>query len=280
MVYIVYNPLSNGGKAEAKAREINLALNGEIKDATHINFSVFLKYLNKEDEVYLVGGDGTLSRLINQIGDMEINNKLFLCPAGTGNDFATDINFGKEKAEQFICLNEYIKNLPTVTVGSVTKRFINGVGFGVDGMCCQIGEELREKRVEKINYTSIAIKQLLFSFKKKTAKITVDGKTFEHQYVWIAPTMKGRFYGGGMMVAPDQDRLNGEGLLTSVVFKGKSRLSTLIAFPSIFKGEHIKHTKKVSIVTGKEITVEFDEPTALQIDGDVIRNVKEYTVRA
>ena len=50
-------------------------------------------------------------------------------------------------------------------------------------------------------------------------------------------------------------------------------------FPSIFKGEHLKHTKHAKVFTGKHITVEFDRPVALQIDGETILNVKSYEVK-
>ena len=92
--------------------------------------------------------------------------------------------------------------------------------------------------------------------------------------------MKGRYYGGGMMVAPNQDRFNEEGLVTNVIYKTFSKLKALIVFPSIFKGEHIKHKKMIRIVTGKKIKVTFNRPTALQIDGETILNVLSYEVEA
>jgi diacylglycerol kinase family enzyme len=58
------------------------------------------------------------------------------------------------------------------------------------------------------------------------------------------------------------------------------RLPTLVVFPSIFKGEHVKHTKTVAAIEGKEITVRFTEPKSLQVDGETILNVTEYTVKA
>ena len=67
--------------------------------------------------------------------------------------------------------------------------------------------------------------------------------------------MNGRFYGGGMMTAPQQDRNNPEGKLSVVVMHGSGKLKTLMVFPSIFKGEHISHTEMVEVLTGKEITV-------------------------
>ena len=92
--------------------------------------------------------------------------------------------------------------------------------------------------------------------------------------------MNGRFYGGGMMTAPQQDRNNPEGKLSVVVMHGSGKLKTLMVFPSIFKGEHISHTEMVDVLTGKEITVRFDSPAALQIDGETVKNVSEYSVKA
>ena len=53
-----------------------------------------------------------------------------------------------------------------------------------------------------------------------------------------------------------------------------------MVFPSIFKGEHVNHKEMVEVLTGKEITVKFDAPTALQIDGETVKNVTEYTVKS
>ena len=51
-----------------------------------------------------------------------------------------------------------------------------------------------------------------------------------------------------------------------------------MVFPSIFKGEHVRHTEMVSIFTGCEISVVFDRPTALQIYGETISGVTQYQV--
>ena len=92
--------------------------------------------------------------------------------------------------------------------------------------------------------------------------------------------MKGRFYGGGMMVAPKQNRFDEERKVTSVVMYGSGKLKTLVVFPSIFKGEHVKHSEMVEVRKGKRVTVEFDRPTALQIDGETVLNVTKYEVIA
>ena len=50
-------------------------------------------------------------------------------------------------------------------------------------------------------------------------------------------------------------------------------------FPTLLKGEHVNRKKNVVVFTGKEVTVEFDRPVALQIDGETILNVSSYTAK-
>lgn len=65
-----------------------------------------------------------------------------------------------------------------------------------------------------------------------------------------------------------------------MVFHSSGKLKTLMIFPSIFSGTHICHKDVVEVRSGQDITVRFDRPTALQIDGETILNVTEYQVRA
>lgn len=127
-------------------------------------------------------------------------------------------------------------------------------------------------------YTAIAINGLLFHYKPTNAVVTVDGETHTYHHVWLAPTMNGRYYGGGMMPTPAQRRLNPDGTISTMVMYGKGKLKTLTVFPSIFKGEHIRHNEMVEVLTGHHIRVEFDRPTPLQIDGETIPNVTSYEV--
>ena len=155
-----------------------------------------------------------------------------------------------------------------------------GIGYGIDGYCCEVGDALREKSGKPVNYTAIAIKGLLFHYHPTNAIITVDGVAHRYNKVWLAPTMNGRFYGGGMMPTPDQKRFSEDKKVSTMLFFGSGKLKTLYVFPSIFKGEHIKHPEMCTVLTGKEIQVEFDRPTALQIDGETVLGVTGYTVNA
>ena len=276
---VLYNKLSGVASEAVKTLETLIKEKGEvdIRDITAIGgYEEFFKELPDDSKLVICGGDGTLNRFVNEAGAFIGEREIYYFPAGTGNDFARDVEleFTKGPAE----ISKYLKSLPTVTVKGKSCKFINGVGYGIDGYCCQVGDEMKAKSDKPVNYTSIAIKGLLFHFKSKIAQITVDGKEYSFKNVWIAPTMIGRFYGGGMNAAPAQDRLSRDKTVSLVVMHGRSRIGTLIIFPSIFKGEHIKHGKKVSVITGHNITVKFNEPSPLQIDGETVLDVSEYSV--
>ena len=274
--YVIYNPLAGKGTVSESAKLLQVVLNDDLEyyHMTHItNYAAFLAGLNKEDYLVIVGGDGTLNRFVNDTQDIVLDREIVYVPSGTGNDFAREIG----STGNPVAITQYLNNLPSVEVNGKTYRFINGVGFGIDGYCCQVGDELRKIPGKKINYTAIAIKGLLFHFQARNAKVTVDGKEYAYKKVWIAPTMCGKYYGGGMIPAPEQDRSTGK--LSVMLFHGAGRLRTLCIFPSIFKGKHTKHKHIVAVHTGNEITVEFDRPTPLQIDGETILNVTKYTAK-
>lgn len=251
--------------------------NCKIVDMTEISsYGEFFAPLSEADEVVICGGDGTVNRFVNAVRGIDIPCPIYYLPAGSGNDFARDVE--KVGAAEPFLLDGYIKELPSVTVDGNESLFINGVGYGIDGYCCEVGDKIREKG-KKVNYTSIAIKGLLFHFKPANATVTVDGVEHKFKKAWIAPTMLGRFYGGGMMPVPEQHRGEGEGKLSVMLLYNTSKLKTLMIFPKLFKGTHVT-SKNVAILTGDEITVKFDRPTALQIDGETVLGVSEYSAKS
>lgn len=274
--YVLYNPLAGNGEAQEDAKLLQVVMDDDLElyDMTRItNYKAFLAGLRTDDYLVIVGGDGTLNRFANDTADIGIRQEILYLPSGTGNDFARDIGTNGNP----MVITQYLKNLPSVEVNGKRYRFINGVGFGIDGYCCQVGDALRKIPGKKVNYTGIAIKGLLFHFAPRNAKVTVDGKEYTYNKVWIAPTMHGKFYGGGMIPTPEQDRSSGK--LSLMLFHGAGRLRTLCVFPSIFHGTHVKHKNIAAIHTGKEIAVEFDRPAPLQIDGETIPDVTQYTAR-
>lgn len=284
--YILFHPQAGSGRCKESADILEVVFAGSVcVDVSNIeSYETFLSHLDVSDQVILCGGDGMLNHFVNATKDIPISNPIYYYPGGNGNDFARDLGLSEEEAPD--CpLNDYFRALPSVTVHGTQHLFLNNVGSGIDGYCCEEGDKLREEcrktgRNKPINYTALAIKGLLFHFSPRNAVVTVDGAAHTYKKVWIAPVMNGRYYGGGMMAAPEQDRLDPDKALSVMIVHDAGRLKTLCIFPSIFKGKHIRHKKHVAVLTGHEITVEFDSPAPLQIDGETIPDVLAYQARS
>lgn len=275
MNYLLFNPLARNGRGTQLKEEAKIALQEKYPDLAEINVlevnhEELLDSLLPADTVILVGGDGTLNQFANLVYERKLENQFYLYRAGTGNDFLKDI--GEEG--NLVLLNSYLNHLPKVRINGKETYYVNGIGFGIDGMVCEVADTLKAKGETNINYTSIAIKLLLTKYKCPNAKVLVDGKEYNYRRVWFASAMNGQYYGGGMMVAPKQDRLSDK--LSFVVLHKSRRLHTLMIFPKIFKGEHLKKKKNCTLILGNHIEVTFDRPTALQIDGEVVSNVTHY----
>lgn len=277
--YVLFNPLAGNKRCGADIKMIEDLIEGEIVYCNMTKpetYSDILPEMQSGDILIVCGGDGTLNRFINLPYDYSEKNEVYYFPMGSGNDFAHEL--GHKYGDKPFNITKYLKNLPEVTVNGKTYRFLNGIGYGIDGYCCEVGDKLRETTEGNINYTAIAIKGLLFHYKPTDATVTVDGVKHNFKRVWLAPTMNGKFYGGGMMPTPNQDRTGGK--LSVMVYHNLGKLKALMVFPSIFKGEHVKHKNNIAILDGREITVEFDRPTPLQIDGETILGISSYKTKA
>lgn len=276
---VLYNPLANNGRAEEAARKLEAVLtDGEIRFVDIAALGSFYDFFVSCDDdciVILTGGDGTLHHFVNDTRGLKIKQKVYYYGAGSGNDFLNDL--GKERGDAPFDIKEYISDLPIVRVNGKEYRFVNNVGYGIDGYACEKGDEIRANTNKPINYTTIAIKGLLYDFTPRNATVTIDGVTKEYKKVWLAPAMNGRFFGGGMKIAPEQDRLDPEGKISFAIAHDLSRARIIPIFPEIFKGTHVRHTKYIEVVKCDEVTVKFDTPCALQIDGETILGVTEYT---
>lgn len=240
---VLYNPLAGNGTAQDKMRELESLMQGDSLYFSNMldirDYGAFFNDMPDGASIIICGGDGTLNRFLNDTEDIRPDCDIYYYPSGSGNDCARDI--GAERNKPPVLINRYIERLPEICVNGTVHRFINGIGYGIDGYCCEKGDELRGKGDGEVNYTAIAIKGLLFHYKPTGATITVDGVEHRFEKVWLAPTMIGRYYGGGMMPTPEQDRLNADGEVSVMAYYGCGKLKSLVVFPSIFKGEHVKH---------------------------------------
>ncbi len=277
MDIVLYNPLSRNGKNEKFIQKVVKSL--EAKGNKVVSYSIlaiddvdaFVSGCNAEDRIIIVGGDGTINHLANRIYHLNFPQQLYMYQAGTGNDFIRSL----KTKEKVVLIKPYIDSLPSVQFQQKSRYFLNGTGAGLDGFIGHLVNHSKYKK-NKLNYFRHAFEGFA-KFQPISAEITVDGKTWKEHKVWFVSVMNSAYYGGGMKIAPNAKRENDD--LHVVVVKDIPKWKLILIFPTIYFGWHVKFKKYIDVIPGKDVRIAFDQPTYLQIDGDVEYPVDVFTVK-
>ncbi|MCR4398433.1 MAG: diacylglycerol kinase family lipid kinase [Firmicutes bacterium] len=217
------------------------------------------------DRIVAVGGDGTVREIVSAL--VGSNVELGIVPAGTGNDFARTFGLPKTVDEVIPLLAG--NHWTAADVGRVNGNyFVNIAGCGIDA---DIAEAVNRSRVivnGTVTYLLTAVKTVL-GYASAFMRISIDGKIIEGRVLVLA-VANGKFYGGGIMMAPDA-RVD-DGKFHVIVARDVSRSEALRLLPLTYSGRHILN-RKVHVYTGSEVSVEADRPLAIQADGTLVGNV-------
>lgn len=139
MIRVLYNPLANNknGKAEAEKLKATYGSGISFEDITKISDIAAYIEASGDDTIVLAGGDGTINRFACDVYGKTPTKDILYYPAGSGNDFYNDVKDSEVRVNGLVKLNPYIEDLPTETVKGKTQPFINGIGYGIDGYCCE-----------------------------------------------------------------------------------------------------------------------------------------------
>ena len=276
MVYILFNPYADNGCGAENAEKVKAQLAAqapELLDLTALDARAFLSGLPADDRVFLLGGDGSINRLVNDLEGKAPAVPVYIRRLGTGNDFLRDVTADADPKAESVLLNDHLKNVPCAEIDGRRFWFLNGCCGGVDALVCA---RMNEQRGKKPSYVTTAIRSFFKDYRTTSARVTVDGETRSYDRVWMAGAMNGRYQGGGMLFAPGQDR-SGD-LLTCFVWHGTSALGTLACFPFISNGTHTRFTRFCDIRRGRRIEIEYDDPVFVQFDGETVSGVTRLTV--
>ena len=278
MYYVLYNPMSNKGlsnkeveklvnqlKKDEEVEMVNvLEINGQEKE--------FITKVKPEQKVVICGGDGTVNRFLNKISKYGFDCRLFVFQCGSGNDLARE--FDKQKMFE---ITDLAHNLPYAIInGEKKKVFINGIGMGFDAVVCAKKEEAYRNGVKK-GYTSIVM-ETFKEYEKYSIDLEIDGKDYHFDDVWCFVVNHGKYFGGGMKIAPKADRLDGK--LDFCIVHSLSKAKFVSVFPTIFLGTHIKLEDYVTYIQCEHVKVKQIGADILQADGEVSYNVKSLEVYA
>ena len=268
----IINPVAGKGKTLALIPEINRFFK-EREDEHIIEITkrpghaveIAREYSKKEAmRIYSIGGDGTLNEVLN--GMAKSDSVLGIIPCGSGNDFIkslteiTDMNL--------ILKNTIYGSTVPVDLCSVNGRyFINIASIGFDAEVVLNSHYF--KKLPGISGSMAYILGIFTSVIKRNIRrieINIDNIKVINTDVLLVAIANGRYYGGGMLAAPDA-RLN-DGEFDVCVIGKMSRLKILMFFPKFIKGEHGTF-KEVEFFKARSISINSYTEFPQNIDGEV-----------
>ncbi len=276
MFLILYNPLSNKGNFKKNLLKVEKILSRKKEKYDTVNLldingkeKEFITNLDISTNLVIVGGDGTIHQVINRVKGIEIKNKVFFYQGGRGNDFSRG-----HKGKFFEITNE-IKALPLAKFNEKEIIFLNGIGMGVDAKVCE-AQILNAKNNIKESYFKCAIR-IFKNFKPYSLDIEIDNKKMHFDNVWFFTIQNGKYFGGGMKIAPNAIRDDNH-LDLWIVHKVKLAKLFLL-FPLIFIGKH-KWFKRVGIeeIYGENFVIDTVGCSIVQHDGEVNTDVRHLEV--
>lgn len=227
----------------------------------------------------VMGGDGTLNEVaqayLDDTGAALGGPDLAVIPAGTGGDYKRTLGLDGS-IEDAVARIAHGTTRPH-DLGSlrlcghdgspVIRAFINVTSFGIGGVTDRLVNEGPKWLGGKAAFFVGAARAML-QYKNSPVRVRVDGAMFVDGPVFNVAMAIGRFFGGGMNIAPDADP--GDGLFDVVALGDLTRPEAVSLSGKIYKGAHIG-TRKVSLTRGLTIEAEPIHPWSkvlIDMDGE------------
>ncbi|MEQ9520739.1 MAG: diacylglycerol kinase family lipid kinase [Parvibaculum sp.] len=226
-----------------------------------------------------VGGDGTISETVNgimQAGGTPDAVQLGLLNTGTGGDFRKSFDLA---AERHACIARMATGTSrTVDIGrlsfesdegiSLTRYFNNIASFGLSGA---VDRAINKTRFSKIFGGGFAYQwasfKALMRYKPQPVRIRTDQGFDEILNVSTAAIANGRFFGGGMMMAPNAKP--DDGLFDLIIMKDMGVRDLASGSGSLYDGSHLQNEKVIEIrASWVEAEPINKTPVLLDIDGE------------
>jgi YegS/Rv2252/BmrU family lipid kinase len=215
------------------------------------------------DLVMAVGGDGTIRDVAAGLAEGRCAAPLGIVPAGTGNDLARTLQLPRDLSEAV----EMALNGQDLAVDLWTWNrsvFINVAGLGLDAAVASLVNRRYRNLRGPLPYV-LALLTLLPGFRSQEVRLRWPEGEWDGR-IWLAAFGNGRYYGGGMEIAPSADP--SDGLLDAVLVGDVSKLELLRELPGLFHGRHVRHPR-VKVIRSDRFDLDAPDQE-VTIDGELI----------
>jgi YegS/Rv2252/BmrU family lipid kinase len=151
--------------------------------------------------------------------------------------------------------------------GQLKQRyFVNSAGIGFDATVVRTTEKIPKCLGGTVPYLTGLVLSLL-GYRNKPVTFKIGDKAAENTKVLSMVVANGRYFGGGMQIAPEA-RLD-DGKFDIVVVGDFGKIELLKVFPRVYKGAHLTYPK-VRLEKDTRITIESPQKFLLHADGELL----------
>ena len=286
---VIVNPTAGGGKAQTKWTEIEVVLRSvygrfdslmtsQAGDAERFGEDAASDGIS---EIIVVGGDGTLSEVINGIFNVSISDEnrpmVTPIPSGTGGDFRKTLGLAPNISDLAAQLRTGVPR--QVDVGritfarenstTVTRHFVNIASFGLSGEVDKaVNAAQWPKRLGgRFTYAWCSL-SALSKYQPKKVRLLIDDTVDRLVHVNTVAVCNGQYFGGGMHISPASDITDGR--FDIVAIEPETTLSGLRNANKLYKGTHLEqpnvfHWRGQKV---QAIPADGDQAAWLDIDGE------------
>ena len=291
--FLVVNPRSANGATARHFDSIVQAVRGAVGDVRHafteraMHASDLARQALREghDLVVAVGGDGTLNEVVNGFflparpGEpsqpVQAGAALAMLPRGTGGDFKRTVGLDGDLLR---CAERLRGGRMPIDVGRVdyataggelrSRHFINIAEVGIGARVVEIANRSSKRLGGKMTF-KIASLRALAGWRDVRVRAVFDGEPPQDLEVTTLVIANGKYFGGGMMVAPEA-RLD-DGQFHVTIWSGYGLTDFLLKGASMYDGSHVR-LKGTRTRTARTVRVEARDaaPVGIEVDGERI----------
>lgn len=287
-IFVVVNPHAGNGRTgrrwpalsdriQKTLGPFDHAVTGVAGDATRLVRAAIERGASL---VIAVGGDGTFGEAINGFpdadGNMPESCAFAALAGGTGCDFVRSLERPSSDPVQRIAESDIRQiDLGKITFtsesgGQASRLFINSAGFGLSGEVCRAVNATSSANVlpGTLAYFRATITSV-WRHRPSTIRMSIDNRPSFVLDQSLTVVANGRYFGGGMHVAPNA-RLD-SGAFEIMVLKKTSKLQLIGQLPLVYRGAHTTHPS-IDFFSGRRLVAEAVSESldrvAIDIDGE------------
>jgi len=251
---VVLNPASGGGALQRRFAGVETKLRAALgsieieqtrapRDAERIAREAVRAGVER---IIVAGGDGTMSEVVTGLLSAGLGRYAQIAPLalGTGGDLLR--SFGASRhveatieriaAGKTRCIDAGRVSFHDLEGRGRTAYFLNVASLGVSGLVTKLVNETPRRMGGRLSFL-LATLRALARYRATPIALEIDGKPFFEGPLTLATAANGRFFGGGMQVAPEARP--DDGLFDVVVVSGLSKPELLLRLPRLYRGSHL-----------------------------------------